>query len=291
MIVFTTLGCRRTLDAVLDEEDKNGDYCQAVINGPNTTLFFENDSITFSAYLESWYKRNNDDQRPALTGVLWESDIEGIISSQDYPDWKFNANHSFIRSDLTLGKHIIACTAGNSYGIFCSDTIYIEILAGEQIDRVEFGVSLDIADTKLTQPGGYESYGTGFGCDLNSIWGTSSLSDNVYTTTFANVINLETTYNGYLNITFLDDPRRVNIDAEWSETQADCVENFKIDYDGIPFEQSFNSSTWDLYSESGSSVSRINVNNERVCSWGTRELLNTKSADDAIISLDVYYQE
>jgi len=60
---------------------------------------------------------------------------------------------------------------------------------------------------------------------------------------------------------------------------------------GIPFEQSFNSSTWDLYSESGSSVSRINVSNERICSWGTRELLNTNSGNDALIGLNVYYQE
>ena len=161
----------------------------------------------------------------------------------------------------------------------------------KQIDRVEFGVSLDIANTKLTLASGAESYGTGFGCDLNSIWGTSSLSDNIYTTIFANAINSETTYNGYLNVTFLDDPRRVNIDAEWSETRTDCINNFKIDYDGIPFEQSFNNFTWDEYSERGSSVSRINVSNERICSWGTRELLNTNSADDAMISLNVYYYE
>lgn len=175
MIVFTTLGCKRTLDAVLDEEDTDEEHCHVVINGPNNTVFFENDSITFSAYLESWFKREKDTQ-PSLTGVWWGSDIDGVISSQDYP-YEFSANHSFIRSDLTLGKHIITCNA--LYGIHttCSDTIYIEII------ETAVGVRLPYCRLKISVEHHYD--GT-FGSESVSslfTWGTTqgTWDDTVFT--------------------------------------------------------------------------------------------------------------
>ena len=236
MIVFTTLGCRRTLDAVLDEEDKIGDYCQAVINGPNTTVFFENDSITFSAYRESWYKRNNAEQRPALTGVGWESDIDGIISSQNYPDWKFSANHSFIRSGLTPGKHIIICTAGNSYGFYCSDTIYIEILPENQIEYLYFSFTLDEAETKTTFSTGAESYGKRIRLGLTSKCGISTLIDNVYTTIFnGNNFDWCNSITGNLIVSFIDEPKSVNVHAEWSVIGGDWTGNYAVNYEGIPY--------------------------------------------------------
>ncbi|MCJ7801494.1 MAG: hypothetical protein MUP82_03950 [Candidatus Marinimicrobia bacterium] len=298
--IFTAGNCQGVIDHLEDDSD----HCEVVINGPASTVFTENDDITFSARLEKWEYLDDDDdnydrypyhKEPKLYGVRWTSD-DVTIYTQEY-NVRNVADPSFSINTLTPGNHTIRCYAlDDLHHNTCYDEIHIEIDEAiepeNQIERVEFGVTLDNADTKLTLTSSSVSYGTGFGGSLNSDFGTISFSNNVYTTVFDNDSYAGSTYNGYMTITFFEEPRRVDIQADWSEAAGDCVEYYIIDYDGIPFDQSIYSTIdWDEYSERGSSVSRINVSNERICDWGTRELLNTNCGEDATISVNVYYVE
>ena len=90
---------------------------------------------------------------------------------------------------FTAGNHKIRCYALDQMHLnTCYDEIHIEIDEAiepeKQIDYLTFSFTLDSADTELTLTSGSLSYGTGFGDFLNSDFGTSSFSNNVYTTVF-----------------------------------------------------------------------------------------------------------
>ena len=129
--------------------------------------------------------------------------------------------------------------------------------------------------------------------DLSSKCGESTFSDNIYTTIFDGRCSDSKT--GYMTVTFLDNPRRVDVHAEWSWPSSDCISSYTVDYEGIPYD-SPNGSASDLYVEYKSTVSRINVSQyDVVCTnngiISTKELLNTNCGDDARIGVWVYYLE
>ena len=166
----------------------------------------------------------------------------------------------------------------------------IEIKEPEnQIEYLVFDFILDEADIKTTFSTGAESYSKRVRHGLNSNCGTSYFSDNVYTTIFDK--NECNSMEGHMTVTFLDDPRRVNVHAEWSVDLVGCIGNYIVDYEGIPFNGP-NGTASDLYYESGSSVSRINISRyEMICTNMTKELLNTNCENDAEIGVWVYYSE
>ena len=280
IITFTTNGCK--------EENESDYYCEVVINGPNTTVFNENENISFSAHLEDWYKFDHV-QNPSLYGVRWESDIDGTISTQNYNPAREKADHSFTISNLSIGNHNIKCYTIDAYGDNnCSDKIYIEILPENQIEYLDFSFTLDEAETKTTFSTGTESYGKRIRHDLSSNCGESTFSDNIYTTIFDGRCSSIT---GYMTVTFLDNPDRVDVHAEWSRPSSDCISNYTVDYEGIPYDGP-NGTASDLYYENGSAVSRINISQyEVICTAFTKELLNTNCGNDAEIGVWVYYLE
>ena len=92
-----------------------------------------------------------------------------------------------------------------------------------------------------------------------------------------------------MTVTFLDNPSRVDVHAEWSWPSSDCISNYTVDYEAIPYDGP-NGTASDLYYESGSTVSRINISQyEVICTAFTTELLNTNCSDDAEIGVWVYY--
>jgi len=107
------------------------EVCEVVINSPATgTIFSENDNISFSASLELSGWNDEDDKRyDDLGGVRWISDIDGIISFEDYSPAKKTADHSFSTDRLTLGIHTIKCYAVdyNYLGGIGEDTCVDEI--------------------------------------------------------------------------------------------------------------------------------------------------------------------
>ena len=159
-----------------------------------------------------------------------------------------------------------------------------------QIEYLDFSFTLDEAETKTTFSTGAESYGKRIRHDLSSKCGESTLSDNVYTTIFDGSCSSKT---GYMTVTFLDNPSRVDVHAEWRCPSADCISNYTVDYEGIPYDGHPGSNS-DLYIEYGSSVSSINVSQyDVVCTnngiISTKELLNTNCGDEARIGVWVYY--
>ena len=115
-IVFTAFSCD---DGVLT--------CDVYINSPATgTIFKENDNISFSAQL---FYENEKDRENYLGGVKWTSDIDGVISTENYTTAKANVQHSFSTDSLTPGIHTIKCYAlkRSTYENSCLDEISIKI--------------------------------------------------------------------------------------------------------------------------------------------------------------------
>ncbi len=291
MITFTTNRCK--------EETNTTYYCEVVINSPSTTVFNENESITFSAHIYAWIDNHDTHVRePRMKGVRWESNIDGTISTQNYDTAKEKDDHSFTTNNLSVGNHNIKCYTidvdGNNS---CSDEIYIEIQARKQIDYLHFEFDLDEAEYKWTYSNGADPYySKRVSHGLTSKCGTSSIFENVYTT-IIDKDKCSSLTGGQMTVTFLDDPRRVNVHAEWIFDLVDigCSRNIIVDYEGIPFKGP-NGTASDLYYESGSSVSRINISRYEIyCTYengnyDTIELLNTNCGEDAEISVYVYYQ-
>ena len=101
--------------------------CDVYINSPATgTIFNENDNISFSAQL---FYENEKDRENYLGGVKWTSDIDGILSTENYTTAKASVTHSFSTDGLTLGIHTIKCYAlrRSTYENSCVDEISIKI--------------------------------------------------------------------------------------------------------------------------------------------------------------------
>jgi hypothetical protein len=299
--IFTAGTCQGVIDHFYDDSE----HCEVVINGPGATVFTEGENILFSAHLESWDELNEKEDRdygiypnndePELYGVQWTSDIDGEISTQEYYP-RIKADHSFSISSLTPGKHTIRCNALDNFDKpMCYDEIMIEIdeaLEPEnQIDYLDFSFTLDEAELKTTYSNGAPDYYSKYiRHDLGSKCGESTLSDNIYTTIFDGRCGSIT---GNMTVTFLDNPRRVDVHAEWSTPSANCINNYTVDYEGIPYD-SHPGSNSDLYIEYGSSVSSIIVSQyDVVCTnngiISTKELLNTNCGTDARIGVWVFY--
>ncbi|MFC1593440.1 hypothetical protein ACFL3O_00720 [Candidatus Neomarinimicrobiota bacterium] len=163
----------------------------------------------------------------------------------------------------------------------------IEIKEPEnQIEYLDFSFTLDEADIKTTFSTGAESYSKRIRHDLSSKCGESTFSDNIYTTIFDGRCSSIT---GYMTVTLLDNPSRVDVHAEWSRPSSDCISNYTVDYEGIPYDGP-NGTASDLYYENGSAVSRINISQyEVICTAFTKELLNTNCENNAEIGVWVYY--
>lgn len=292
-LIFTAGNCQGVIDTLEDDSD----HCEVDINGPESTVYTENDEITFSAHLEKWEYLDEtsgqypDGKKPELYGVQWESDIDGIIYKQEY-NVRHEADPLFFINTLTPGKHTIRCYAlvGGFLAKSCYDEIYIEIdeviEPENQIDYLDFSFELDEAETKTAFSTGAVSYSTRISHDLSSKCGESTFSDNIYTTIFDGRCNSIT---GYMTVTFLDNPSRVDVHAEWSRPSSDCISNYIVDYEGIPYNGT-NGTASDLYYESGSAVSRINISQYGViCTTFTKELLNTNCGDEAEIGVWIFY--
>jgi len=302
--IITAGNCQGVIDHLEDDSE----HCEVVINGPASTVYTDGDNIQFSAHLESWNELNEKEDKdygiypnndePELYGVQWTSDIDGVILTQEYNP-RTKADHSFSISSLTPGKHTIRCNAlDSSSDPMCYDEIMIEIDEApettKQIEYLTFDFVLDEAETKRTFSTGAESFYKRISHDLSSVCGTSSIFENVYTTLFDK--GDCNSLSGQMTVTFLDDPMRVNVHAEWSRLLVDCITNYIVDYEGIPFNGHPGSAS-DLYRESGSSVSKINISQyETICTpinrpHSTKELLNTNCGNDAEISVYVYYKD
>ncbi len=133
-----------------------------------------------------------------------------------------------------------------------------------EIDRVEVDVFLD--NVQYSTSDGNVNNGEFIG-DFTSIAGTSSFSDSIYSTIFDNPPVLGQTIRGDMSITFLDDPRSVNVHVYqtrvWDNITGSHGQLFEIDGNGIPFNKSYTDDFTELgvdeYYESGSSVNRIIV--------------------------------
>ena len=109
--IFTAGNCQGVIDTLEDDSD----HCEVIINGPASTVFTENDNITFSAHLEKWkyldededdnYGLYPDHKEPELFGVRWESDIDGIIAMQEY-NVRNEADPSFSINNLISSIHV-----------------------------------------------------------------------------------------------------------------------------------------------------------------------------------------
>ena len=133
-----------------------------------------------------------------------------------------------------------------------------------EIARVEVDVFIDNVQYSTTDG---VVYGGEFIGDFTSIAGTSSFSDDVYSTTFDNPPVLGQTIRGNMSITFSDDPRSVNVHVyqtkTWDNITGSHAQFFEINGNGVPFNKSYTDDFTDLkvdeFYESGSSVDRIIV--------------------------------
>jgi hypothetical protein len=134
----------------------------------------------------------------------------------------------------------------------------------------------------------------GFSADM----GTGSLNNNVYSATFDNTFPDEQTISGNMRITFLDDPRRVNVHIDRVRTAPGwptgiVTERTNIDYVDVPLTttNSFATERWDIYKVSGSAVSKISISYSSVSDTYDEEYVShgTCSAD-AYIEIRVKYE-
>jgi len=140
----------------------------------------------------------------------------------------------------------------------------VETTSGKQaeIDRIEVDVFIDNAQYNTTDG---VVYGGEFIGDFTSIAGTNNFSNNIYNTTFDNPPVLGQTIRGDMKVTFLDNPRSVNVHINQTKTWANFTGNhgqlFQIDISGVPYNKSYADEFTELevdeYYESGSSINRI----------------------------------
>lgn len=133
-----------------------------------------------------------------------------------------------------------------------------------EIARIEVDVFIDNAQYSTSDG---DVNGGEFNGDFTSIAGTSSFSDSVYSTTFDNPPVLGQTIRGDMSITFLDDPRSVNVHIYQTKTWDNLTGNhgqlFQIDISGVHYDKSYTDDFTELevdeYYESGSSINRVIV--------------------------------
>ena len=72
------------------------------------------ESISFDALVD------DNDELPSQLAISWESDIDGIFSTQASDS---NGSLSFNKSTLSAGSHSVSLTATDSSGLVTSQTI------------------------------------------------------------------------------------------------------------------------------------------------------------------------
>lgn len=156
--------------------------CTVKIKSPvSGTIFSETDNISFSVFLEntSYDKSSGGYYHNELGGVMWTSNIDGIIATEGYESVKAATNHSFFTNTLTPGIHTITCWAlDQNIEKVCSDEISIEITEVNELD-------LPNCRIKIFVEGHYESTGYlgNYSSTQTTWWGTASgtWNDTVFT--------------------------------------------------------------------------------------------------------------
>lgn len=136
--------------------------------------------------------------------------------------------------------------------------------------------------------------------------GSSSFENNVYNIIMDYSANINARTTGNASITILDDRSKVNIHIDMVETWNDAwngtdytgvgTAHTIIDYDGIPFDESLVYSfdapcpTYDIYKESGSSVSRVSISYSYVAPTHRSEYISHTCGADASIEVYVCYK-
>jgi hypothetical protein len=138
----------------------------------------------------------------------------------------------------------------------------------------------------------------GSGSDL----GSGSINNNVYSGTFDNHRPDEWSVSGNMKITFLEDPRRIDVNIDIviniNSINYTGTDRLKFNYNGVPYFMSYESiqDYTDYYSETGSSVSKISMSySHDGTGWDgidykTRYISHGTCSTDAYIRVDAYYK-
>lgn len=174
----------------------------------------------------------------------------------------------------------------------------VNTTGGDQAEIARVEVDIFIDDAQYSTTDGDVTDGEFIG-DFTSIAGTSSFSDDVYSTTFDNPPVLGQTIRGSMSITFLDDPRRLNVHVyqlkTWnSSISGDVGQEFEVDYNGILFNKSYTDDFTELevdeYYESGSSVSKISASFVEDNDLGSIVLKSYSCGSRAYVKVKVHYK-
>jgi hypothetical protein len=164
--------------AILDENQP--DHCDVDINEPSNTVYSAGENVTFSAHLENWEypDAKSSDKRGILKGVQWVSNIDGILSEQEYTGFLMEANPSFSTDNLSAGNHTIKCHITTAFGESeCYDQIYIEIIETNDIRYPNCRIKIFTIDYYESSVGGDTSI------NQSTYWGTANgtWEDTVFT--------------------------------------------------------------------------------------------------------------
>lgn len=127
--------------------------------------------------------------------------------------------------------------------------------------------------------------------DVNGIF-----SNNVFNGNYS-YQSLGRTFSGNVEITFIDNPESINIHLDNTMSYQSnfgfgtVTFYYTVDYNGIPYEGVDNNSGQYKYSESGSSVSKINITWQETNSQYTQDLISYTCGDNAYITVAVDKRE
>ena len=168
-----------------------------------------------------------------------------------------------------------------------------------EISMFAVGLHFDEADFTVTYNNGDPQtyiHEDDYNMALTTEYGEISIDGNVFSAIFDNVHCFQSTRNGTMSFTLLENPRRlnVNVDITIIPDGIDDTHYYVIDYNDLPFtsNETWNGEVGDHYFESGSAVCRVNHIYRVVTDWFTSEITGYScDGNDSQILVDGYYKE